>query len=880
MKKPIHWFIAATIFSSTFFLTKAPALAAEGAQAALKTSGQIKSFNDVTTRTVTLDDGTYSRDDAGRVTKTVSADGKLVMTFEYADKNDPLKPTAVTVGDTTYKNIGAITSSGKPVTQDGLVMYSWSRYRGGRFVDNWYGYIGISKNGVFISYDYHEKSGKTTGAGGNHLSEHKAASRDQGGIWPGKVELSRPDGSTLTADLLGLTVEKLVEATTINGTTIERVFTRSGNEWQSKDDVPEIRRELKVDSRGTLSYRSAKDELIVVHPDARRDVTLGDTTRTFDSDGAVIAVCRGTEARRDLNHAVDATGRRTLVLIRSSAGGSVTTWQRKDQTDQWCANGVTEIRLNLCIKEDGAVEFTDSSGLRVRETLDLARIEFDRQDRPVKVSFPRGATRTLSYDRDGLNSFVDFAPQKNKAPMEAVWNRKDDKGTFESARPGGIIFVRGQVCATLNGDISYVSQSGVAITSEALDLDRMSRGEFVMTGEAVAEARQTLKAALKKTNIERNRFLKWLDEFEEKAAKNNVKPEAVALALANLAEILNSTSQSPLYDQNQKENIVEVAMHNLARPLEIDQGSHPTCNVTSVEVYSAVRHPDEYTRLLAEIVSSGTWKTFDGRTVTPPRKSLIPGEDEKSYDAGKPDSGLRSLTSQIIQMTLINAMYETGRMNSTETLPNGQKQLIDRSGYRYILGPKQSKTERQGGYTVTVDLGEDMLVDAGGNQVKNKKNEPVDGPEMVQDQVLESCLMMFGQKPEYIKNSGYADLPNGKREYFNDLPTGERLLKWKTDGKLPVLAPTMGGMHAQTIHDVWQDPKTGTVWVLLDNQHGEPEVKGRTRKSGEGDGDGWITLDVLHMTLKMSPQGSGLGQPVMPLVNKYDHPRHLALKSY
>ena len=41
---------------------------------------------------------------------------------------------------------------------------------------------------------------------------------------------------------------------------------------------------------------------------------------------------------------------------------------------------------------------------------------------------------------------------------------------------------------------------------------------------------------------------------------------------------------------------------------------------------------------------------------------------------------------------------------------------------------------------------------------------------------------------------------------------------------------------------------------------------------GEGDGDGWIKLETLHKTLRMSGEGRGYGLPVMPQINKYDHP--------
>ena len=68
-----------------------------------------------------------------------------------------------------------------------------------------------------------------------------------------------------------------------------------------------------------------------------------------------------------------------------------------------------------------------------------------------------------------------------------------------------------------------------------------------------------------------------------------------------------------------------------------------------------------------------------------------------------------------------------------------------------------------------------------------------------------------------------------------DLPTAQRLLKYKTDGKIPLGVHTMGGMHVQTIHDVVI--KNNVCWVLIDNQRGEKD-------------DGWIKLETLHKTQK------------------------------
>ncbi|MBX9694020.1 MAG: hypothetical protein K2Z81_16670, partial [Cyanobacteria bacterium] len=480
-----------------------------------------------------------------------------------------------------------------------------------------------------------------------------------------------------------------------------------------------------------------------------------------------------------------------------------------------------------------------------------------------KVSFPSGANRTFTYDAKGLLlSFQDHVPVAGKPAVDTIWLRNGTTDEFLSKRDNGKVYERSKVVPTKNGDVEYTGKDGKSHLSEALDLDRVSRGEFVMTGESVIEARDNLKTALSKSKLDEKRFLKWLTEFETKAAANKISPEAVAKTMDNLSEILTSTAKSPHYDQAQRETIVDTAMHNLARPLEIDQGSHPTCNVTSVEVYAAVRHPDEYSRLLKEVTLIGKWKAFKGETVTPPAEALKPGKDEKGYNLDKPDSGTRNMASQVVQMTLINGMYEAGKMNT---------KTVDKSAYRYVLGPNRTRTEVMNGQTVMIDVGEDLLVDGNKTALKDKNGHEIEGPEMVQDNVLESAVMFFGSEPPYIKCAGYADLPTG-REYFNDLPDKQTLLKWKADGKLPILTPTMGGAHSQTIHDVWEDPNTGEVWVLLDNQHGEPEVKGTSRKSGEGDGDGWIKLATLHNTLKMPLQGQGFGAPVMPEIHKYSHP--------
>ncbi|MBX9695811.1 MAG: hypothetical protein K2Z81_25725, partial [Cyanobacteria bacterium] len=135
-------------------------------------------------RVAQIEDGIYNRDDRDRVTCTESTDGKLSRTFKYGDAKRPEKATEVTINGTTYKYLGAITSNGQPVMQDGMEMGSWAMYdQKGGLTGHWYGYKGISANGVYSEYDYDKKSATTSGASGNRLSAPEVRQREEGGIW-------------------------------------------------------------------------------------------------------------------------------------------------------------------------------------------------------------------------------------------------------------------------------------------------------------------------------------------------------------------------------------------------------------------------------------------------------------------------------------------------------------------------------------------------------------------------------------------------------------------------------------------------------------------------------------------------------------------------
>ncbi|MBX9695843.1 MAG: hypothetical protein K2Z81_25885, partial [Cyanobacteria bacterium] len=827
-------------------------------------------------------DGTVERDEENRVVSTESADGKMKRTFKYEDPKNPQRATTVTVNGDTYKYIAPIiySNTGEVVKKDGLEMACWTVLDSqGKWKSNWYGAREVTAQGVYVERDDRSGGIKFEDSSGKELTKEQADKRNTDGIWPSRINIERPDGSKVEAELKGNVVQSLKESRVENGKETTVKWTRQGDRWVSDESPARERTGVSVGKNGDYSYTESDGTKRTESKNGEVLVSRNGVTDKFDRHGDRVSV-ETADGTRSLRYEDDGKVKRSIAEITTKSGNSETRWTRKNGTDEWVSGDKSEVRKDLKLLADGSVEFTNKAGEKVKETSSLQRIEYDASRRPRSITFPSGAERTFVYDKDGLKSFSDHIPAKDQK-HDIEWKR--DGTGFVSEREKGKQFRREGVTVTEDGDIRYTGEDKKPHVAKVRDLDRIARGEFVMSSESMLEARDRLSEAVKSSGINTERFTKWMKEFEDNAVKNKLAPEKVVKTFNNLSDILVSSDRSPHFDKEQKKTLVDTAMHNLARPLEIDQGSHPTCNVTSVEVYAAVKHPEQYSRLLKEIALTGKWTTSDGKKVTPPTNyqgtdpdgktqtynALKPGKDELKYDLNKPDSGDRNLASQVVQMTLINGMYELGHMNKVED----GKVKEDRSSTRYLMGPNRTQVEYAGGSRIETDLGEDLLLRDGKPVLGSDGRPSKGGPSMVQDNVLKSAELLCGEEPPYIECAAYYDDPQtGQRKYTNPLPTKEGLLELKRDGRMPILTPTMGGAHAQTIHDLWEDPKTGKLWILLDNQHGEPEVKGTQRKSGEGDGDGWITLDVLHNTLRMPPQGTGYGQPVMPTLHKYSHP--------
>ncbi len=497
---------------------------------------------------------------------------------------------------------------------------------------------------------------------------------------------------------------------------------------------------------------------------------------------------------------------------------------------------------DVFLSEEFKVDLTDKLKEAARENKP-AVILFGKPDNPdlgqlyqelQEINFDRRHSLILVIDPDlegkdsPLRKYIDEELQAKRGLNTAVFRLNIKKnGNLELAPP---TFNQWGYRAGIADDItrnvqSVVGASLVPAPASVSAANPQQSGQLQPNlKRTIASARQELEKAAVTRGLDLNRIKVRMDELEARRARHSLNDDQIVSAYEAVTRMLTVTATGA---NKQVDSLAELTLHNLARPRSIDQGNHPTCNVTTLEVYMAARHPDVYADLVAQIALSGSYITFSGERISPPTTALAPGLDEKTFDIDAPPSNKRNHASQLVQMTLVNGVYETGRYHEKQD-GNGNK--LDRTGWRYIVGPPVKTYFRVGNqWAYTTD--EDALLDEHGKPVIGRDGKAVRSPNLIGDDILEASDMVLGYKMPYLD----APYQITGQPWVYDLPTASRLLKYKADDKLPLGVHTMGGIHVQTIHDVVE--KNGTCWVLIDNQRGEKE-------------DGWITLDTLHKTQK------------------------------
>ena len=139
----------------------------------------------------------------------------------------------------------------------------------------------------------------------------------------------------------------------------------------------------------------------------------------------------------------------------------------------------------------------------------------------------------------------------------------------------------------------------------------------------------------------------------------------IADTFDNIAKILTVSDHRDIsLSAQHRAWIAQQVMHQAANPYHIFQGYHNTCNAAVLEVQMYTKYPSQAARLVASIVSSGSYTTADCKhTVKLNSTSMTPHADwsaaaKKQWPLSNlPGDNIRSLASQIWQSTAVNLFH-------------------------------------------------------------------------------------------------------------------------------------------------------------------------------------------------------------------------------
>lgn len=289
-------------------------------------------------------------------------------------------------------------------------------------------------------------------------------------------------------------------------------------------------------------------------------------------------------------------------------------------------------------------------------------------------------------------------------------------------------------------------------------------------------------------------------EFRSNLAK---LPDAQVIETYKQIERLLRNGATDNLSQSQLNDIALQILSNAANPSIVDQGNHPTCNVSTVESCVYTFEPATAAKLVTDVALTGQFTSKDGITVA---INEHPHDSAKSFWVA---DGQRTHASEIFQMTAVNLFYkEYGNSNVRYELfePDSKP------------GDKFFKSERLTDYTnatakiIGTDPGlntQEIALVYGAIVSEVKKIEVLDQSSEPRDQA--PGLHYFKTESELLsllqdaKSQGRLPLV---------LRVDSRNDPFFTDRNLSALS---GGSHVVTVTDIVDG---GTPTVTVDNQWG------------------------------------------------------------
>lgn len=654
-----------------------------------------------------LDDGTYVRDDRGRVVSTESADGKFKRSFKYTDQAQPGKPNEMTVGGTTYKYLGPITSNGQPVTKSGLEMGSWSTYdQNGQLTGNWYGYRGVSANGVYTEYNYDNNQTKSEGADGAKLSDTEVKRRENSGIWfdlPGWKQETRSGKLAQVPDALREDSDNRQWIRSAKGE-----WTASPIDANKPYKEPLAQAEILANSKLEFAKRV---ELMHGASKFEANATLSDFQRSEYA----------SNIRRQLND-LD-TGFKGTVTIDTDTGSFVkkaSEGTRKDIREVYRIDGIRESH-----RSDGAMEvqfrFPDNT---VREFAFKSNFSVNpsmSQPETIRTVKPDGSeylwkhTSGDEYDCEGTKKKFAVTVTSDGAysykNIETNYRLERNKaGRLEEETPADkslVVMEQGRVVSAKLSDHETAMQYGKdGRLSELRHINENRVWSKDASGKWSDSAIDSTKPFAHASDFELAIFTHdALNSVQKVRLVDNVRKIEAASVFTDAekkevrkhAESLLADNPNAPMTRDERAGYVDQLYWHIANPRRNEQGGNNSCNVTTLRGISLFDSPRHVARVVAEVANTGQLKTTDGSIIKPPMDSVRPrkGSPESNFP---PADGSRSAIGKLWDVASINVFYQRqttdelgasvtkGSLTYCEVAPTGRSDTGNRLAKREADG--------------------------------------------------------------------------------------------------------------------------------------------------------------------------------------------------
>ncbi len=299
-------------------------------------------------------------------------------------------------------------------------------------------------------------------------------------------------------------------------------------------------------------------------------------------------------------------------------------------------------------------------------------------------------------------------------------------------------------------------------------------------------------------------FIAHLAAFRWRAKDFGLSDSNITETLLNVSRVLDPLTRTRYGDP---QLIARGMMKNASDPTGIDQGGHNTCNVTTLECRLYTREPQAATKLVADVVINGQFKTADGSIIKP---RTLTADGEALADP-TPD-GSRNYASQVFQITAINVHW-----NRKDTLPGGKEAGVGNIFYcqggpgepsEYLLNCSKMPPEIH--HFSTIDSNHPWLDLSAISEV----NEQITGRPSVN----------FGIERWYVSGDSHGCFRVSSLKEFKD-----RLAKMAEDKAFPVvlvvdaakkpIGSGEGGFGPHVVTITHYDPNTGML--TIDNQWGK-----------------------------------------------------------